>query len=78
VLSCKIDKDRDHIAQKPEQVMQWVLSVVPPGGVILDPFMGSGATLRAAKNLGFRAIGIEADEKYCEVAAQRMAQGVLL
>lgn len=77
VYSCKIDGDRDHIAQKPSKVMQWVLGVVPPRALILDPFMGSGATLRAARDLGFPAIGIDVDERYCETAAKRFDQMVL-
>lgn len=79
VFACKPvgGDDKAHIAEKPSQVLRWVMQVVPPGALILDPFMGSGSTLRAAKDLGFKAIGIDCDERYCEVAAKRLGQGVL-
>ncbi len=65
-----------HPCQKPIDLMQWVLGFVA-GHPVLDPFMGSGTTLVAAKNLGREAIGIEANEAYCEIAAERLSQEVL-
>lgn len=68
---------RDHITQKPIELMRWALQVVAPAGLVVDPFMGSGTTLRAARDTGRRAIGIELDERSCEVAANRLAQSVM-
>ena len=70
-------KAKEHIAEKPADVMQWVCSVVPPNSIVLDPFMGSGTTLVAAKAKGHVAIGIEVDERYCEIAARRCSQETL-
>lgn len=65
-----------HPTQKPVDVMKWSLSFFPVG-TVLDPFMGSGTTLRAAKDAGRKAVGIEIEERYCEIAANRLRQEVL-
>ncbi len=67
-----------HPNQKPvASLIPLLWAFAPPGGLVLDPFMGSGSTLRAAKDVGCRAVGIEVERRYCERAARRMAQGVL-
>lgn len=69
----------DHPTPKPPELMGLFVRLHSErGDLVLDPFMGSGTTLRAAKDLGRRAIGIEIEERYCETAAKRMAQEVLL
>jgi len=66
-----------HPTQKNVRLMSELIRRTDEAATVLDPFMGSGTTLRAAKDLGRKAIGIEIDERYCEIAARRMAQGVL-
>ena len=68
-------QDDDYVPQ--ELVQRFIAWTTMPRDLVLDPFMGSGTTLVAAKNLGRNAIGIEIEERYCEIAALRCSQEVL-
>lgn len=78
VLTYAPIRNGDHPTEKPGQLLETLLSVVTPeGGVVLDPFAGSGSSLSAARALGLKSIGVELDERYCEVIAKRCSQEVL-
>lgn len=67
-----------HPFQKPMDTVEHLVgNITPPLGTVIDPFAGAGTTLRAAKSLGRKAVGIEIEERYCEIAALRMSQEVL-
>lgn len=73
---CCIDGIKpEHPSPKPYKAMQWIVDRLP-GESLIDPFCGSGTTLLAAKSRNRKAIGVEIEEKYCEIAAKRLSQEV--
>lgn len=72
-----VDGGKQHPTQKPEALMRWCIARAGDPKSILDPFMGSGTTLVAAKRLGIKCVGIELDEQYCEMAVRRLQQEAL-
>ncbi len=78
VWTHSVERKQLHPTAKPHAlVTDWLRMFTDIGETVLDPFMGSGTTLRAAKDAGRKAIGIELDERHCEAAALRMSQSVL-
>ena len=73
----KLNTDGVHGTRKPEVLMRWLIDHSGTTGTIFDPFAGTGTTLVAAKLCGRKAIGVELDERHCEVAVERLRQGVL-
>ena len=83
VFRASIDNQRgvgDHPCPKPLLLMRQLVNLVTknqPDAVVFDPFAGSGTTLRAAKDLGRKSIGIEIEQKFCDLIVERLAQEVL-
>ena len=69
--------ERLHPTEKPFGLVSYLIGKMSGTGSVLDPFMGSGVTPNAAKQLGIPSVGIEVEERYCEIAAQRLSQGML-
>lgn len=73
-------KPSGHPAEKPVDLLRWLIEIsgIPPGGVVLDPFAGSGASMLAAIESGCEWVGIEQEERWCRLIASRPRQGSLL
>lgn len=75
---CNKMKGKSHPTEKPIELISWCLTFAMNSKSVLDPWMGSGTTLRACKDRGLSCIGIDREEQYCEIAARRLQQEVLL
>ncbi len=80
VFSCApvSGKNKEHIAEKPVAVLEWIVGVTPKDSIILDPFCGSGTTGVACSRSGRGFVGIELDERSCDIARRRIADAVPL
>jgi site-specific DNA-methyltransferase (adenine-specific) len=77
-LTRGLSPDNGHPCPKPIADWNWLMQKISMAGeTVIDPFLGSGTTLLTAKQLDRRGIGIEIEEKYCEIAAKRLSQEVL-
>src|SRR5208337_491465 len=74
----RLPRKNDHPTVKPLKLMEYLIKLImpPKDGILLDPFAGSGTTILAGQNLGYKVIGIEKDEGYCEIARQRCKQRI--
>lgn len=74
MYSVRPPRERHHLTEKPVSLLRELMRVVPEGGEVLDPFMGTGTMLRAARDLGLAAVGIEIEPRFCEVGRRRLSQ----
>lgn len=72
VMKAAPPTDRVHTTQKPVEVMEWLCALLPPDSLVCDPFMGSGSTLVAARNLGHRCVGVDVSQQFCDFTVDRL------